>query len=411
MVQLDGYDFDLERFMSRDNFNRMAAFCSKKETPFLVLDLEKVGEKYDELTDAFPFSKIYYAIKANPHEEVLKLLAGKGSCFDVASTYELDQIMNLGVGPERLSYGNTIKKSKDIAYAFQKGVRLFATDSEDDLRKIAINAPGSKVFFRLLTDGSGADWPLSRKFGAHQDVIIKLIEMASKLDVEPYGISFHVGSQQRDIGQWDNAISACRYVFDWAKEMGINLKMINMGGGFPASYQDPNLDFEVYRTEISRFLQEDFGDEFPEILIEPGRSMVGDAGILVSEVVLVSQKAEYNQYVWVYLDVGKFGGLIETLDEAIKYPIFINKEGNAMEAILAGPTCDSMDILYEDFKYTIPDTTEEGDRVYFFTAGAYTTSYSSINFNGFPPLKTYILPSGRGNSGKKRSFNTGSLFD
>jgi len=411
MVQLDGYDFDLERFMSREDFDKITKFCSKKETPFLVLDLNKVDEKYDELTGAFPFSKIYYAIKANPHDEVLKLLAGKGSCFDVASTYELDQIMALGVGPERLSYGNTIKKSRDIAYAFSKGVRLFATDSEDDLNKIAKNAPGSRVFFRLLTDGSGADWPLSRKFGAHQDVTIKLIEMASKLDVEPYGVSFHVGSQQRDIGQWDNAISACRYIFDWAKEMGISLKMINMGGGFPASYQDPNLDFSVYRTEITRFLKEDFGDEFPEILIEPGRSMVGDAGILVGEVVLVSQKAEYNQYVWVYLDVGKFGGLIETLDEAIKYPIFIDKKGKAMEAILAGPTCDSMDILYENFKYTIPDTTEEGDRVYFFTAGAYTASYSSIEFNGFPPLKTYILPSGKSSTAKKRSFTTGNLFD
>ncbi len=411
MVQLDGYNFDLERFMSREDFDRIKEFASDKQTPFLVLDLEKVGEKYDDLTTAFPFSKVYYAIKANPHDEVLKLLAARGSCFDFASPYELDQIMGLGVTPDRLSYGNTIKKAKDIAYAYSRGVRLFATDSENDLRKIAENAPGSKVFFRLLTDGSGADWPLSRKFGAHQDVIISLIDLASKLDVEPYGVSFHVGSQQRDIGQWDNAISSCWYIFDWAREMGIELKMINMGGGFPAMYQDPNLDFEVYRTEITRFLKDDFGDNFPEIIIEPGRSLVGDAGVLVSEVVLISKKAEYNQYVWVYLDTGKFGGLIETLDEAIKYPIFVDKEGQALEAILAGPTCDSMDILYENFKYTVPDTMEEGDRMFFFTTGAYTTSYCSINFNGFPPLKAYILPQRTESEKKKEVYQTGNLFE
>jgi ornithine decarboxylase len=411
MVQLDGYEFDLERFMSREDFDRIKEFSSRKETPFLVLDMEKVEEKYDELTSAFPFAKVYYAIKANPHEEVLALLARKGSCFDFASVYELDQIMSLGVTPDRLSYGNTIKKARDIAYAYERGVRLFATDSEDDLQKIAVNAPGSRVFFRLLTDGSGADWPLSRKFGAHQDVLINLIEMAGRLKLEPYGVSFHVGSQQRDIGQWDNAISSCKYIFDWAKDMGIELKMINMGGGFPASYQDPNLDFEVYSTEITRFLEEDFGDDLPEIIIEPGRSMVGDAGVLVSEVVLISKKAEYNQYVWVYLDAGKFGGLIETLDEAIKYPIFVDREGHAMEAILAGPTCDSMDILYENYKYTVPDTMEEGDRMYFFTTGAYTTSYCSINFNGFPPLKAYVLPPRKDEEKKHEVFETGNLFE
>lgn len=410
MVQLDGYDFDLERFMTREHFDRIKDFASEKETPFLVLDLEKVEEKYEQLTTSFPFAKVYYAIKANPHDEVLKILADRGSCFDFASPYELDQIMDLGVTPDRLSYGNTIKKAKDIAYAFRKGVRLFATDSENDLRKIAENAPGSKVFFRLLTDGSGADWPLSRKFGAHQDILINLIEMAAKLKLKPHGVSFHVGSQQRDIGQWDNAISSCKYIFDWAKDMGIDLKMINMGGGFPADYLDPNLDFEVYSSEITRFLKEDFGEDLPETIIEPGRSLTGDAGVLVSEVVLISKKAEYNQYSWVYLDTGKFGGLIETLDEAIKYPIFVDKGGHSAEAILAGPTCDSMDILYENFKYVIPDTLEEGDRVYFFTTGAYTTSYCSVNFNGFPPLKTYILPPGKDEE-KEEIYQTGNLFE
>ncbi|NLD96371.1 MAG: type III PLP-dependent enzyme [Synergistaceae bacterium] len=377
--------------MSQANFNRIKDFAQDKETPFLIVDLKKVEEKYDELLDSLPFAKIYYAVKANPLEQVLRMLVQKGSCFDIASIYELDHILALGASPDRISYGNTIKKARNIAYAYSKGVRLFATDSESDLRKLAKNAPGARVFFRILTDGSGADWPLSRKFGAHPDTIFKLILLAAKLGLEPYGISFHVGSQQRDIGQWDNAISACKYLFDCAEAEGITLKMLNLGGGFPATYISPTHETSVYAAEIIRFLKEDFGENLPEIILEPGRFMAGDAGVLVTEVVLISKKSEANQYSWVYLDAGKFGGLIETLDESIKYPIYSEKKGPVQETILAGPTCDSMDILYENEKYALPASLEEGDRLYFFTTGAYTQTYSSVCFNGFPPLKAYVL--------------------
>ncbi len=385
------FQFDLERYMSKANFERIKEFSHDKETPFLIVDLKKVEEKYNELLDSMPFAKIYYAVKANPLEEVLRMLVQKGSCFDIASVYELDHILALGASPDRISYGNTIKKARNIAYAYSKGVRLYATDSESDLRKIAKHAPGSRVFFRILTDGSGADWPLSRKFGAHPDTIFKLILLAVKLGLEPYGISFHVGSQQRDIGQWDNAISACKYLFDCAEAEGITLKMLNLGGGFPATYISPTHETSVYAAEIIRFLKEDFGEDLPEIILEPGRFMAGDAGVLVTEVVLISKKSEANQYSWVYLDAGKFGGLIETLDESIKYPIYSEKTGPVQETILAGPTCDSMDILYENEKYALPASLEEGDRLYFFTTGAYTQTYSSVCFNGFPPLKAYVL--------------------
>ena len=385
------FQFDLERYISREQFNRIKKFSEDKETPFLVIDLKKVEQKYDELLDTLPFAKIYYAVKANPHESVIRMLVKKGSSFDIASVYELDHILALGAAPEKISYGNTIKKAKDIAYAYSKGVRLFATDSENDLIKIAKNAPGSRVFFRILTDGSGADWPLSRKFGAHPDTIYKLILQASEMGLVPYGISFHVGSQQRDIGQWDNAIATCRYLFDATKAEGVELKMINLGGGFPATYISPTKETSVYGSEIIRFLKEDFGENLPEVLLEPGRFMAGDAGILITEVVLISRKSEANQYSWVYLDAGKFGGLIETLDESIKYPIYSEKTGPVQETILAGPTCDSMDILYENEKYELPASLTEGDRLYFFTTGAYTQSYSSVNFNGFPPLRAYVL--------------------
>ncbi len=390
-MRKEPYEFPLEEFISGEEFKKIKKFSRDKETPFLIVDLQKIEQMYDEIIEHMPFVKIHYAVKANPMDEVVLSLKNKGSNFDVATVYELDQLLRLGVEPERISYGNTIKKERDIAYAFEKGVRLFVTDSESDLKKLSKHAPGSRVFFRILTESDGADWPLSRKFGAHPDLIYKMILKAEKLGLEPYGLSFHVGSQQRDIGQWDSAIAKCKYLFEAAVSKGIKLKMINLGGGFPAKYLSPTNDLETYAREIYRFLSEDFGDELPEILIEPGRSLTADAGIIVSEVVMVSKKARFNQYRWVFLDVGKFGGLIETLDECIKYPIYCEKKGCAEEVILAGPTCDSMDILYEDHKYSFPHTLKEGNRVYIFTTGAYTQSYSSVSFNGFPPLKAYVI--------------------
>lgn len=386
------YEFQMDNWISEEKFAFIKDFCKDKETPFLVLDLDVIKAKFIELRTYFPIAKPYFAVKACPSDEVLKLLHELGSNFDVATVYELDQLLNLGVSPERMSYGNTIKKIKDIAYAYEKGIRLFVTDCEIDLRNLAQHAPGANVFFRVMTDNSGADWPLSRKFGSHPDVIYSLVLLARDLGLVPYGLSFHVGSQQRDIGQWDEAIARCYYIFNAAKECGIELKMINLGGGFPANYLTPTNPIEIYTQEIARYIQEDFGDNMPEIIIEPGRSLTADAGIIVSEVIMVAEKAKYNTNRFVFVDIGKFGGLIETIEESIKYPIYFDKEGMNEEVILCGPTCDSMDILYEDTKYPMPDTIEPGDRMYVFTAGSYTQSYSSVYFNGFPPLHTYFLP-------------------
>lgn len=383
---------DVSEYLRPNEFMAIKNFAQDKKTPFLLINLNKIEKNYIDLKTQMPFAKIYYAVKANPHKEVIKALAAQGSCFDFATIFELDQLLELNISPEKISYGNTIKKEEDIAYAYKKGVRLFATDSESDLNKICRQAPGSKVFFRLLTDGSGADWPLSRKFGAHPDMIFRLALKCRKMDLIPYGLSFHVGSQQRDIGQWDNAIAQCKYLFDSLEDANISLKMINLGGGLPSDYLQPTNNIEIYAKEILRFLKEDFGDNLPEILIEPGRSIVGDAGTIVSEIIMISQKSTSNHYSWVYLDVGKFGGLIETINEAIKYPIFTEYEKNPenlKEVILAGPTCDSMDIMYEDFRYRFDKNIKEGDRIYILTAGAYTASYSSIEFNGIPPLKVY----------------------
>jgi ornithine decarboxylase len=219
-----------------------------------------------------------------------------------------------------------------------------------------------------------------------------LLVLSRELGLQPYGVSFHVGSQQRDIGAWDAAIDKVRVIFRRLRnENGIQLKMINLGGGFPANYVARTHDIATYAREITRFLHEDFADEMPEIIIEPGRSLVANAGVLVCEVVLISRKSSTALNRWVFTDVGKFSGLIETMDEAIKYPLYCEREGPGEEVILAGPTCDSVDILYEKYRYTLSSDLRIGDRLYWFSTGAYTSSYSSIEFNGFPPLESYFV--------------------
>jgi ornithine decarboxylase len=384
-------------YISDADWQHVLDFSKDLETPCIIVNLQTIKENYLRLRTLFPYSQIYYAVKANPEPAVVSMLAGMDSNFDIASRPELDMVLSLEISPDRISYGNTIKKGKDIAYFYEKGVGMFATDSKEDLKNIAQNAPGSKIYVRILVENSTtADWPLSRKFGCHPDMAYDLLIMARDLGLVPFGISFHVGSQQRDIGQWDDAIAKTRYLFTSLEEdEGIRLSMINMGGGFPATYTQPTNDLNEYATEIQRYLVDDFGDDLPKIILEPGRSLAGNSGIMVSEVVLVSRKNNTALNRWVYLDTGKFNGLIETLDESIKYPIITSKDAPGVketEVIIAGPTCDSMDILYEDYKYRLPVDLKIGDRLYFLSAGAYTASYASVGFNGFKPIKTYILP-------------------
>lgn len=386
--------YNRKDYVSDTDWSRFLDFSKDLPTPNIVVNLNTIKRNFLTLKDSFPYAKIFYAIKANPGEPVLQMLAEMGSNFDIASRYELDMISKFVNDSSRFSYGNTIKKSSDIKYFYEKGVRIFATDSKDDLKNIAKNAPGSKVYVRILVENSDtADWPLSRKFGCHPDMAYNLLVQAKEQGLIPYGVSFHVGSQQRDIGAWNDAIAKVKYLFNsLEEEENITLQMIDMGGGFPATYVDPTNELSVYASEITRFLTEDFGDDLPEIILEPGRSLVGDSGILTSEVILASRKNNTALTRWVYIDAGKFNGLIETIDECIKYPVITTKDGDKEgEAIIAGPTCDSMDVMYETTKYKLPVTLKQGDRMYWLSTGAYTTTYASVAFNGFPPIQTYYI--------------------
>jgi ornithine decarboxylase len=373
---------------------RIARFLANNslETPCLVVDLDVIAEAYDALCRQLPLARVFYAVKANPAPAIVAMLESKGANFDVASRGEIELCLDNGVTAERLSYGNTIKKEKDIAFAYEAGLRLFAFDSAQELDKLARVAPGAHVFCRILVDCRGAEWPLSRKFGCAPKMAVELLLRARELGLDPYGVSFHVGSQQTDLGQWDRAVGAAARMFSLLAAADIDLRMVNIGGGFPAHYTGEVPAIERYAQAVMSAMTRHFGNRLPEIIVEPGRSLVGDAGVIQSEVVLISEKDDSDQRRWVYLDVGKFNGLAETMDESIKYRIETpGRDGQSGPVILAGPTCDSADILYEKADYRLPLGLKVGDKVEILAAGAYTASYASVGFNGFEPIRTYCI--------------------
>ena len=364
----------------------------REDGPRLVVDLEVVRENYRGFAKALPDTRVFYAVKANPAPEILDLLARLGSCFDTASVTEIEQAMAAGASADRISYGNTIKKEADIARAYALGIRLFAVDCQAEVEKIARAAPGSKVFCRILCSGDGAEWPLSRKFGCAPEMATAVLEHAHRLGLVAYGLSFHVGSQQRNPRMWDGALKASAVVFKDLAERGVQLQMINLGGGFPTRYLKPVPGVRTYGQTIFRALRKHFGNRIPETIIEPGRGMVGNAGVIEAEVVLISRKSQDDPQRWVYLDIGKFNGLAETMDEMIRYPIRTDCDDEAMSpCVIAGPTCDSVDVLYEKEPYLLPISPEIGAKVLIEGTGAYTTTYSAVGFNGFPPLKSYVI--------------------
>jgi len=373
---------------------KVARFLAEHQpaTPCLVLDVDRVEANFRDLQRALPLARIYYAVKANPARPVLERLVRLGSCFDAASFEEVTECLDSGARPEAISYGNTIKKASAIRGAFQRGVTLFAFDSAEELEKLAVNAPGARVYCRILVENKGADWPLSRKFGTTIERARELMLRAGDMGLDPYGLSFHVGSQQTTTRAYEVAIGKVAMLFTDLTEAGVNLRMLNLGGGFPTRYRDDVPEIDQFGSAIMTAMTAHFGNALPEMLIEPGRFIVGDAGLVSAEVVLVSRRDRNDPVRWVYLDIGRFGGLAETEGEAIRYRIVTPHDGSAMGPVaIAGPTCDGADIMYERSNYRLPLMLACGDRVELLSTGAYVTTYASQRFNGFAPLAEYYV--------------------
>jgi ornithine decarboxylase len=373
---------------------RIREFLKKRtdEGPCLVVDRDVVRDNYLAFAKSLPDSKVFYAVKANPAPEILKLLAELGCCFDVASVMETEAVLAAGATPDRISYGNTIKKESEIAAAFKLGVTLFAVDCEAEVEKVARAAPGARVICRIHCDGTGSEWPLSRKFGCEPEFAPDILELAHRRGLVAHGVSFHVGSQQHNVESWDRALASTAAIFRTCAERGISLAMVNLGGGFPAKYLRKTPKLESYGKAIFRALRRHFGNRIPETIVEPGRGLVGNAGMIEAEVVLIAKRSPEDEVRWVYLDIGKFHGLAETIEESIRYPIRTAKDRDEMvPCVVAGPTCDSVDVLYEKNPYPLPVSLAIGDKVLIEATGAYTTTYSSIGFNGYPPLRQYVI--------------------
>ena len=362
------------------------------ESPCLVMDLDVVRAKYAALGALFPEATLYYAVKANPAAGVLAALAALGARFDIASAGEMDRCRALGISADRFSFGNTVKREHEIFRAHRSGVDLFAFDSIGELEKIGRAAPGARVFCRMLIDAKGADWPLTRKFGCDPQMAAELLKRARELGLRPCGLSFHVGSQQTDPSQWRAAIGAASGIFRACAGSGLELDFLNLGGGLPAQYRTPIPPLEDYAETIDAALREHFAAARPQIVVEPGRYLVGDAGVLRSTVLLVARKSQRALRRWVYLDAGRYNGLPETQGERIHYRIRTPHDGlPATPVVLAGPTCDSTDIIYEHAGYELPRDLAIGDPIDFLSGGAYTASYASVEFNGFAPIRTYCV--------------------
>lgn len=373
---------------------KIARFFAEQNpaTPCLVVDVDQVEARYNALNSALPQARIYYAVKANPAMPILTRLVGLGSCFDAASWEEVSLCLEAGAEPSDISFGNTVKKVSAIKAAYAAGVRMFVFDCLEELEKLAAHAPGARVYCRLLVDNVGAEWPLSRKFGTTLDSARALMLKARELGLDPYGLSFHVGSQQLATDAYEVAIARAAALFTDLAAAGLDLRMVNLGGGFPVKYRDDVPEIDRFATAISHAMTEHFGNALPEMLVEPGRYIVGAAGVVRSEVVLVSRRGREDGPRWVYLDIGRFGGLAETEGEAIRYALRTARDGSPTGPVaLAGPTCDGADIMYEKTAYELPLGLQSGEQIDLLSTGAYVSTYCSTRFNGFKPLAEHYI--------------------
>lgn len=355
-----------------------------RETPYLTIDLARVRDNLQALRAALPEASIRYAVKANPGEPVLRLLAGEGAEFDVASVGEIDACRLAGIDGSRLAFGNTIKKPAAVGHTYASGVRRFVFDTHEGLAAIAEHAPGASVECRIAPAFPSSVTPFGHKFGCAPDAAAGLLTRARRLGLRPVAIAFHVGSQQLDPAAWDLGIRCCADIFE---QLGGALE-VNAGGGFPVPYATVAPQLPVLADAITSALTRYFGADRPRLVVEPGRLLVGSAGIIAAEVVSVRTGTDGRR--WVYLDIGRYGGLAETENEYIRYRLRTDRDGDpAADAVVAGPTCDGDDVLYRS--YALPVTLRAGDGVQIEDAGAYAASYASVEFNGFPPLPTYFM--------------------
>jgi ornithine decarboxylase len=367
-------DFEIVRQAARQKYTR----------PFLIVDTAIVREKLRRFRATMPRVRPHYAVKANPDRRLLKVLAQEGAGFEIASTAELDLLLPLGVNAAEVFYSNPMRPRESDAYAVARGVRWFVVDSVDELRRMHAVDPAASLYLRIATPNIGSDWPLSGKFGAGGAETREIVATAAKLGADLAGVTFHAGSQCRNPENWRVGIEKSRAVFDAMLKAGLRPRMLDIGGGFPVRHVKPIPSIEVIGGVVNEALQ-----AFPEdvaVVAEPGRYLVSDAGYFVCRVLGTATRSGKR---WMHWDAGLFGGIIETT-EGLKYKLRTDRSGPDVAWNVAGPTCDSVDVVMRD--EPLPSDLQEGDFIYIRNAGAYTTAYAS-GFNGFPLPEVRVFES------------------
>lgn len=356
----------------------------KHGTPLFIISKSKLHEQVNNFKTSIPRVNPFYAVKANPRPEILKIFAQYGLGFDVASQKEIEIITNLGVEPSRMVFANTNKYPEVLKYAHKKGINLMTFDSEYELNKIAKYAPGAKVLVRIKVPNVGSMVELSIKFGVEPQDAIPLLIKAYKLGLKPFGVSFHVGSQCTKVENYIEAFELVSIILNDARLKQIPLEIVDIGGGFPIKHFDWEEDtFHHIAPLMNKELDRLF-DKSVKIIAEPGRVLVGPACTLVMQIV---GKSIRNNKHWYYLNDGLYGTLSGIIYDHCKYQYKVFKRGPTQISTLAGPTCDSLDVI--SFSEDLPEL-EFGDIIYVENIGAYSIA-TATNFNSLPLAKVVVI--------------------
>jgi ornithine decarboxylase len=358
--------------------------AKKHGTPLFLISKSRLLEQVDKFRTLLPRVKPYYAMKANSHPFILKTFTKAGVGFDVASVNEMDMALKAGARPENLIFANTIKRPEALRFAASRRVKLMTFDSEYELYKIAKHAPGTMVLIRIKVPNVGSVIELSLKFGAEPVDAMPLLIKAHHLGLKPAGVSFHVGSQSTNVENYLASLEMASIIFSDAKLKQLPLEILDIGGGFPIKYfdyeKDPFVPMASYiRKELNRLF-----DRNVRIIAEPGRCLVGPSCILVMNV--VGKSIRGNKH-WYYLDDGVYGSLSGIIFDHGKYDYKVLRRGIKQITTLAGPSCDSLDII--SVSEDLPEL-EIGDIVYVENIGAYSWA-TTTNFNGIPPAKVLAV--------------------
>ncbi len=358
----------------------------KHKTPFMVIRKGILEKQFRRFQKALPNVTPYYAIKSNPHPKIIQTFLKLGSCFDVASAGEMRQVLRLGAKPNQIIFANTIKSVDDIVAAKRMRVKLMTFDNEPELYKIAEHYPGAHVIVRLKVENDKSQVNLSLKFGADPEVAFLMLKKAKQLGLHPVGVSFHVGSQSKNVEIYLQALEITSGIFKEAKENGILLRIVDIGGGFPIPHFDGEIgiNFERMAAEIRKHIRHLKFDKKVHFIAEPGRFFSGPAGLLVTQVVGRTFRNNKNYY---YINDGVYQDFSGLVFDHCKYEFKTLRRGQKFLSCLAGPTCDSFDTLATDAE--IPEL-YMNDVVYVKNIGAYSCASAVPNFNGFPPAKIIL---------------------